>query len=176
MVKLRPQRVRKKDPAKQLIRSVGRCNADYGHRYAIELDGLAYDLRIGVKLVFPQWFAQHGHLRLGSGGAIARGKKTPHQRMIDSEYVKVVACGQQCGDIPVFLFKNSGILPPRRHLTEGVGTVANRVIILTCEIRDLICSCEPSRIPGKYLYETRGVNARWTPEKRRIHNREHASV
>jgi hypothetical protein len=32
--------------------------------------------------------------------------------MIDSENVKVVARGQQYGDVTVFLFKNSGILPP----------------------------------------------------------------
>src|ERR1700733_14967899 len=109
MVKLRRQRVWKKDPDKQKIRGVRGCNADYGHGYAIELDGLAYDQRIGVKLVLPQRFLQQRHLRSRSAIALARGKEPANPRMINCENVKVVAGGQQCADVPVSLFKKCGI-------------------------------------------------------------------
>src|ERR1700722_12981469 len=101
MVKSRRQRVWKKDPGNQQIRGVRRCNTDYSHGYAIEVDGLAYDSRIGVKLVFPQRLTQYGDLRSRLAIALTRGKEPTDPRMINPENVKVVAACQQCGDVPV---------------------------------------------------------------------------
>src|SRR6202012_3341483 len=129
MVKLRRQRIWKKDAGNQHLRRVRRCNTDYSHGYAIEVDGLANDSWIGVELAFPQRLAQHGYRRSRPPVALARGKETAHPRMINSKNVKVVAVCQQCADVPVFLFKKYWILSPCRHLAEGMRTASNGIEI-----------------------------------------------
>src|SRR5450631_208016 len=164
MVKLRRQRVGKKDPGNQQIRGARRCNTDYSHGYAIEVDGLAYDSRIGVKLALPQRLAEYGYLRSRPAIALARGKEPANPRMINSENVKVVAACQQCADVPVSLFKKCGILSPCRHLTQGVRTAANGIVVFCRKGSVLVRSCKPPSVSGTDLNETRRVNTRGNPE------------